>query len=57
MKYLWLILFVLIISPLNHLKAQEIEKVVEKWDNGVIKTKHYYNGTGFDEELAGIKKY
>jgi len=37
--------------------GQENERIIEKWDNGVIKIKHYYKGQGFDEELIGIKSY
>jgi antitoxin component YwqK of YwqJK toxin-antitoxin module len=37
--------------------GQENEKIIEKWDNGVVKIKHYYKGQGFDEELIGIKSY
>ena len=37
--------------------GQENEKIIEKWDNGVVRTRHYYKGTGFDEVLIGVKKY
>ena len=37
--------------------GQSSEKIISKWDNGVTKKQHYYEGSGFDEELVGVKTF
>jgi len=52
MKRLWVILLFI-----TSAFGQEREEIIEKWVNGVVKTKHYFKGEGFDEELIGKKTY
>jgi len=37
--------------------GSDSERIISKWDNGVTKRIQYYRGSGFDEELIGVKTF
>ena len=43
--------FLILALVASFVVAQENEKNVEKWSNGVVKIKHYYIGQGFNKKL------
>tara|TARA_B100000315_G_scaffold220166_1_gene222609 strand:+ start:253 stop:420 length:168 start_codon:yes stop_codon:yes gene_type:complete len=46
-RYISLLLFIRLAF------GQDSERIISRWDNGVTKNIHYYEGSGFDEILIG----